>query len=270
MGTRGANRDAMVQHLEDDAWVDTLISEAYADTWAGRTSAHHTRKHVNRRMRTLFHVGADDDRPDGFDTATLYSFDDVDGFLEHPNADGSVRNQILIYAMVLIAGVRIDGTGSITMIEGWANDQEVYPIVDEMESDTRFGKLRLRVNEICKQRTSAATGAAAGAPAGPGGPAGSVTAHTPVLSKMAKSCDTDSQKYRKLMQWLQEDPKNLVPSAIEKALEDHPSTLLQQWQLFAASNGSLTGGRRPAVWQLAHASGLGLYDGFDFVHHSFP
>ena len=57
---------------------------------------------------------------------------------------------------------------------------------------------------------------------------------------MAKSCDTDSQKYRKLMQWLQEDPKNLVPSAIEKALEDHPSTLLQQWQLFAASNGSLT------------------------------
>ena len=90
MGTRGANRDAMVQHLEDDTWVDTLISEAYADTWAGRTSAHHTRKHVNRRMRTLFHVGADDDRPEGFDTATLYSFDDVDGFLEHPNADGSV------------------------------------------------------------------------------------------------------------------------------------------------------------------------------------
>ena len=79
MGTRGANRDAMVQHLEDDAWVDTLISEAYADAWAGRTSAHHTRKHVNRRMRTLFHVGADDDRPEGFDTATLFSFDDVDG-----------------------------------------------------------------------------------------------------------------------------------------------------------------------------------------------
>ena len=96
----------MVAHLEDDAWIDTLISEAYADTWAGRTSAHHTRKHVNRRMRTLFHVGADDDRPEGFDTATLFSFDDVDGFLEHPNADGSVRNQILIYAMVLIAGVR--------------------------------------------------------------------------------------------------------------------------------------------------------------------
>ena len=66
-----------------------------------------------------------------------------------------------------------------------------------------------------------------GAPAGPGGPAGSVTAHTPVLSKMAKSCDTDSQKYRKLMQWLQEDSKNLVPSALEKALEDHQS-LLQQ------------------------------------------
>ena len=39
MGTRGANRDAMVQHLEDDAWLDTLISEAYADAWAGRTSA---------------------------------------------------------------------------------------------------------------------------------------------------------------------------------------------------------------------------------------
>ena len=73
-----------------------------------------------------------------------------------------------------------------------------------------------------------------GAPAGPGGPAGSVTAHTPVLSKMAKSCDTDSQKYRKLMQWLQEDSKNLVPSALEKALEDHQS-LLQQYQLFAAS-----------------------------------
>ena len=35
MGTRGANRDAMVQHLEDDTWVDTLISEAYADAWAG-------------------------------------------------------------------------------------------------------------------------------------------------------------------------------------------------------------------------------------------
>ena len=52
----------------------------------------------------------------------------------------TVRNQILIYAVVLIAGVRIDGTGSITMIEGWANDQEQYPIVDEMESDTRFGK----------------------------------------------------------------------------------------------------------------------------------
>ena len=31
----------MVQHLEDDTWVDTLISEAYADAWAGRTSAHH-------------------------------------------------------------------------------------------------------------------------------------------------------------------------------------------------------------------------------------
>ena len=110
-----------------------------------------------------------------------------------------------IYAMVLIAGVRIDGTGSITMIEGWASDQGKFPIVDELEGDPRFGKIRLRVNEICKQRTSAATGAVVGAPAGPGGPAGSVTAHTPVLSKMAKSCDTDSQKYRKLMQWLQED-----------------------------------------------------------------
>ena len=73
MGTRGANRDAMVQHLEDDTWVDTLISEAYADAWAGRTSAHHTRKHVNRRMKTLFHVGSDEDRPEGFDTATLFS-----------------------------------------------------------------------------------------------------------------------------------------------------------------------------------------------------
>ena len=33
--------------------------------------------------------------------------------------------------------------------------------------------------------------------------------------------------------------KNLVPSALEKALEDHQS-LLQQYQLFAASNGSLS------------------------------
>jgi hypothetical protein len=99
-------------------------------------------------MKTLFHVGSDEDRPEGFDTATLFSFDDVDGFLEHPNADGSVRKQILIYAMVLIAGVRIDGTGSITMIEGWANDQEEFPIVDEMESDTRFGKLRLHVTQF--------------------------------------------------------------------------------------------------------------------------
>ena len=205
MGTRGANRDAMVALLGDDAWVDALISEAYSDTWAGRTSAHHTRKHVNRHMKNLFHVGSDGDRPDGFDSSTLFSFADVDALLEHPNADGSVRNQVLIYAMVLIAGVRIDGTGSTAMIEGWADDQEKFPIVDELEGDPRFGKIRLRVNEICKQRTSAATGAVAGAPAGPGGPAGSVTAHTPVLSKMAKSCDTDSQKYRKLMQWLQED-----------------------------------------------------------------
>ena len=204
MGTRGANRDAMVASLGDDAWVDALISEAYSDAWSGRTSAHHTRKHVNRHMKTLFHVGSDGDRPDGFDTTTLFSFEDVDGLLGHPNADGSVRKQILIYTMVLVAGVRIDSTGSITMIEGWANDQEKFPIVDEFEGDPRFGKLRTRVSEICKQRTSAATGAVAGAAAGPGGPAGSVTAHTPVLSKMAKSCDTDSQKYRKLMQWLQD------------------------------------------------------------------
>ena len=221
MGTRGANRDAMVALLGDDAWVEALISEAYADTWSGRTSAHHTRKHVNRHMKNLFHVGSDGDRPEGFDSSTLFSFADVDALLEHPNADGSVRNQVLIYAMVLIAGVRIDGTGSTAMIEGWADDQEKFPIVDELEGDPRFGKLRLRVSQICKQRTSAATGAVVGTPAGPGGPAGSVTAHTPVLSKMAKSCDTDSQKYRKLMQWLQEDSKNLVPSALEKALEDH-------------------------------------------------
>ena len=51
------------------------------------------------------------------------------------------------------------------------------------------------------------------------GPAGSVTAHTPVLSEIAKSCDTDCQKYRRLMQWLQEDPKTVVvPNALEKAL----------------------------------------------------
>ena len=43
MGTRGANRDAMVALLGDDTWVDALISEAYADTWAGRTSAHQIR-----------------------------------------------------------------------------------------------------------------------------------------------------------------------------------------------------------------------------------
>ena len=154
MGTRGANRDAMVALLGDDAWVEALISEAYADTWSGRTSAHHTRKHVNRHMKHLFHVGSDGDRPDGFDSSTLFSFADVDALLEHPNADGSVRNQVLIYAMVLIAGVRIDGTGSTAMIEGWADDQEKFPIVDELEGDPRFGKLRLRVSQIHLPRRS--------------------------------------------------------------------------------------------------------------------
>ena len=48
--------------------------------------------------------------------------------------------------------------------------------------------------------------------------------------------DTDAQKYRRLisrlMRWLQENPKNLVPSALEDALQDRASTLGQQWSGF--------------------------------------
>ena len=93
MGTRGANRDAMVALLDDDAWVDTLVSEAYADSWAGRTSAHQTRKHVNRRMKELFHVGADEDQPDGFDTALLYTFDDMSGQFRGAAASGRAASR---------------------------------------------------------------------------------------------------------------------------------------------------------------------------------
>ena len=53
MGTRGANRDAMVALLGDDAWVDALISEAYSDTWAGRTSAHHTPQPANLSLEQV-------------------------------------------------------------------------------------------------------------------------------------------------------------------------------------------------------------------------
>ena len=115
--------------------------------------------------------------------------------------------------MVLICSLRIEASDSTKMKESWIDDMEEYPIIDELEADARLGKLRERAVSVCEQRTLAAPGNVA---VGTGGQAigGSVTAHTPTLSKMPKSCDTDSQKYRKMMGWLQEEPKNLVPSAL--------------------------------------------------------
>ena len=213
MATRAAFRDAMVAKLNDDVFVDALITEAYADAWRGRAGAHQTRKHLCRRMKDLFHIGSADSRPDDFDPASLATYDDVDGFLGHPDDDGALRNQLLIYSMVLICSLRIEASDSTKIKESWIDDMEEYPIIDELEADARLGKLRERAVTVCEQRTLAAPGNVA---VGTGGQAigGSVTAHTPTLSKMPKSCDTDSQKYRKMMGWLQEEPKNLVPSAL--------------------------------------------------------
>ena len=234
--TRANNMAAMVASLNDDTWVDGILAEAYTEVWSGRAGDHLTRKYTRKLMaKTLAHIGDNADRPAGFDPAVTSQFQSVDALLESSNAAGEVREQVRVYSCIMIASVRTAEQASGSQKDEWAVLLDQYPAIDHFEEDARFGKLRSRVGAICSQRGSAGAG---GGGSGSGA-ALNVTTYTPKLEKMPKTFTTASQKYRHMLSWINEDPRNHDPQALKDALAEQ-TTLYDAYALFNQTRDDLT------------------------------
>ena len=113
MATDDERRVAKVAQLNDDAYVAELACEAWQETWQDRTSTFLSEQALYRLVdSTLMHIegsaraGRADTQPTGPDAPNTIRT--VDVLLGLDDSTGAVREQMRVYANILITSVRVD------------------------------------------------------------------------------------------------------------------------------------------------------------------
>ena len=243
MAARDSRKREMIAKLKDDAYVSTLVDEAY--TIIMSTSTSNTvakRKAIQAFEAGGCHIGPGPKHESWQEEHG--DFSDCDKLLESDNSAGRVRDQIAIYSLTLMLETRLrfDPASTEREHDQWTEYREAVPSFALLDLYPPLSMLCAKVLSVHAARAPANPGA--------GGAAGrdlTVRVHVPKLEGMPSSATDENRsgQYAHLLQLKNAPAEDKTPDSLRTALsKDVHERLLTDFNLFERNLGDMSA----AVW----------------------
>ena len=119
--SRASRMQAFTAQLNDDAYLDALLDEAYKEVYGSLGSIRQVINTGSRLLQgDLAHIGSGA-KHGSWQADTHDEYADVDSLLQTSDDTGKVRMQIMLYAQICLMSIRVDDKGIPAQVEKWSD-----------------------------------------------------------------------------------------------------------------------------------------------------